>query len=378
MTNAGSTVPVTPTLVVSDLHLGGTSGVDLLARDGIARARLLDALEGVERLVVAGDLLELRHTSARSVLQRARPALQALGQRLGPDREVLVLAGNHDHRLIRPWLERSRLQGTPFGPTETARPEAVSGIAEALAAALHPARLTIAYPAAWLVDPDSSGTGGVLVTHGHYVDALWRMPTMERLAAGLVARSHRTPTATLRTPDDFERVLGPAYGWMDAIAEHTDEVRRSTAPSRTASIWASLNDRRSWRGRGLRLALPRVIALVDRMGIGPLERQVTAENLRIAGTQAMVEVADRLDLRPDHLIFGHTHRTGPLPGDVPQEWRLRHGGQLHNAGSWVHEGRVLNGITAETPYWPGHAIRIQADGVPRLEGLLDDVNTPWS
>ena len=58
------------TLVVSDLHLGTRSGSDVLRREGVLDA-LLKGLEGVDRLVLLGDTLELRHGAARTVLDRA-------------------------------------------------------------------------------------------------------------------------------------------------------------------------------------------------------------------------------------------------------------------------------------------------------------------
>jgi metallophosphoesterase superfamily enzyme len=129
---------VVPTLVVSDLHLGANSGIDLLREDGVARRRLFHALDGVGRLVVAGDLLELRHAPPREILERARPFLRALGEHLGPERELLLLPGNHDHRLIRPWLEARRLQGRPLPLSTTLDPLEASPLAATLADAQAP------------------------------------------------------------------------------------------------------------------------------------------------------------------------------------------------------------------------------------------------
>jgi len=55
------------TLVISDLHLGSRNGVDVLRRPAAQRA-LVEALEGVDRLVILGDLLELRHGPMRDAL----------------------------------------------------------------------------------------------------------------------------------------------------------------------------------------------------------------------------------------------------------------------------------------------------------------------
>jgi len=369
---------VVPALVVSDLHLGANTEVDLLRSPGPAQDALFGALDGVGRLVLAGDLLELRHAPPRVILQRARPFLERLGAELGGDREVLLLAGNHDHRIVRPWLDAVRLRGEPLGLTSDVAPEDASPLAAAVAEALGAGgsgpRLRLAYPAAWLVPPPASGTGGVLVTHGHYVDALWRMPTFERLSAGLAARSHGVRPEDLRTPDDFERLLSPGYGWTDALADHAAGSRVGATQRASSGLWERLNERGTWGGRGLRLAVPRVVAGLGRAGIDGLDDRLTPDTLRLAGLRGMDRVARQLGVRPAHLVVGHTHRAGPLPGDAAWEWRLEQGGgTIWNTGSWTDPRLAPSGQdhVPGTPYFPGRALRVDADGAPRLIDLLD-------
>jgi hypothetical protein len=366
---------VVPTLVVSDLHLGANSGIDLLREDGVARRRLFRAIEGVGRVVVAGDLLELRHAPPREILDRARPFLRALAERLGPDRELLLLPGNHDHRLIRPWLDAHRLEGRPLPLSTTLDPVRASPLAAALAEALAPARLRLAYPGAWIVPADADGRGGVLVMHGHYVDALWRMPTFERLSAGLAARTHGVGPDDLRTPDDFERVLAPGYGWMDGLADHASGLAVGATQRASSNTWERLNGDRGWTGRGLRLAVPRVLAALERAGLGAFERELTPERLRAAGLRGTDRVAAALGVAPAALIFGHTHRAGPLPGDPAWEWTTERGGRMLNTGAWVHPRTAPIGpeAGAGSAYWPGRAVLVDADGAAHPLRLLDDV-----
>ena len=63
------------TLIVSDLHLGLRSGVEVLRRPE-PLARLLQALDGVDRLVLLGDVLELPvvEHAARAAGRRADAA----------------------------------------------------------------------------------------------------------------------------------------------------------------------------------------------------------------------------------------------------------------------------------------------------------------
>ncbi|WP_320672759.1 hypothetical protein [Patulibacter defluvii] len=367
-----------PTLVVSDLHLGTASGIDVLRAPGAARERLLAALDGVGRLVIAGDLLELRHGPAATILDRARELLGAIGRRLGPEGEVVLLAGNHDHRLVRPWIERRRQQRIALGTADLAAPDEVSPIASAIAGALGGPRLRIAYPGAWLLPPGADGGGGVYVTHGHYQDALWRMPTIERLIAGVVARAQRTTLDELRAPEDFERLLTPGYGWMDGMAEYARGRAVSASQRTSAGVWEHLREGRGWRGRATRIGVPAAVRTLRRAGLGDLEHRITPETLRIAGLRGMARMLDALAIRADHVIAGHLHRAGPLPGDAAWEWRLEHGGQLWNAGCWVHANDLVSGSGPDSPYWPGRAVRVEPDGGVRLLRLLDDLADPWA
>ena len=101
------------TLVISDLHLGSPKGVDLLRRPEM-RAPLLEALAGVDRLVILGDGLELRESPHREAAEIAGPLFADLGQALGPDGEIVLMAGNHDHGLVAGWID-ARLQTEPAG-----------------------------------------------------------------------------------------------------------------------------------------------------------------------------------------------------------------------------------------------------------------------
>ena len=59
------------TVIVSDLHLGTASGRDLLRHPG-PREVLADALGGADRVVLLGDVLELRDSPVDDVMERAR------------------------------------------------------------------------------------------------------------------------------------------------------------------------------------------------------------------------------------------------------------------------------------------------------------------
>src|SRR5215212_2565541 len=98
------------TAVVSDLHLGCRSHTWLLSQAD-TRETLARALEGADRLVVLGDLMELRDSPLADALEEAAPALGAIG-RARAGREVVSVPGNHDHQLSAPLLDELRADGS--------------------------------------------------------------------------------------------------------------------------------------------------------------------------------------------------------------------------------------------------------------------------
>ena len=129
------------TLILSDLHLGGVRRTDLLRRPEV-RAPLLRAVEGVDRVVLLGDVLELRHGPPREALAVARPFFEDLGRALA-GRELVVVAGNHDHATIEPWLvRRSEEEGPSRSPSSSfSSPEETSPMLVRLAEWAAPARV---------------------------------------------------------------------------------------------------------------------------------------------------------------------------------------------------------------------------------------------
>ena len=65
-------MPRMRTVVVSDLHLGALGGADV-AREGEERDALIAAISGADRLVLLGDVVELRERPLAASLEVARP-----------------------------------------------------------------------------------------------------------------------------------------------------------------------------------------------------------------------------------------------------------------------------------------------------------------
>ncbi|MGH2893447.1 MAG: hypothetical protein ACRDPM_09300, partial [Solirubrobacteraceae bacterium] len=121
-------------------------------------------------------------------------------------------------------------------------------------------------------------------------------------------------------------------------------------------------------------AWPLVIAALNRAGLGPLRAEVSGPALRRSGLRGMDQVCARLGGGADYVIFGHTHRAGPLAGDDPAEWVSAHGSRLINSGCWVHEPAFVGPDASQSPYRTGFCVVVEDTDPPtppRLLNLLD-------
>jgi hypothetical protein len=373
------------TLILSDLHLGSLSGSDLLRRAEL-RAPLMEAIADVDRVVLLGDVLELRHGPVREAMAVARPVFEDLGRALA-GRELILTAGNHDHALVESWLSTRGLEEEPppLGPEQLLEPAEVSPALARIAEWASPARVRVAYPGLW-VRPD------VYATHGHYLDSHLTVPTLERLSVGAMARVLGRRVTTFDCVGDYEAMGAPVFAWRDAVAR---DARTGNALNGLATVnaWRTLRGRgdlggtsagqasrrlsraaavRRLRARALVGTFPIAIAVLNRAGLGPLKAEVSTAELRRAGLRAMGEVAARLGLEDAYVVFGHTHRTGPLPGDEEREWRGRGGARLINAGSWTYASIFMTTTPGESPYWPGGCVLVEDSGPPVVLRLLQD------
>jgi predicted phosphodiesterase len=360
-------VPRVRTLVISDLHLGKAAGTDLLRREEL-RAPLIEALEGVDRLVILGDALELREAAHRDAFAVAAPLFRELGQALGPDGELLVLAGNHDHGLAAGWIE-SRLAVEPAGFLGLEQRFAPAGpLASRLAEAARPARMEMAYPGVWLRDD-------VYALHGHYSDLHATVPTFERIFAGAMAKWVVSLPADGATADDYEAALSPLYAWMHALTQRADHARVSEGAGASARTWTALTSaerhRRPLRTAVLGAGYVSAVAALNALGLGPLDRDLSPAALRRGYLRGIREVVRRLGVDAEHVIWGHSHRAGPFESDDASEWR-EGGTRIWNSGSWVYQPHFLRGEPGASPYWPGVAVLVGDSGPPRVLRLLGD------
>ncbi|HZJ29303.1 MAG TPA: metallophosphoesterase, partial [Solirubrobacterales bacterium] len=241
------------TAIVSDLHLGTTSGADLARRPDVFEP-LASALAEADRVVVLGDLLELRERPATEVLELAGPCLAALGQATA-GKQVVLVPGNHDHPLVSPALDRARLNGdgrlAPAASFDTSASELALRVAERMP----DADVELAYPGVWLRDD-------VYATHGHYLDLHLTVPRVECVvgsAIGRFAAAARRPTGA----DAYEAALAPLYAFAYSVVQGSPGAAITRGNNLSRQVWSSSNPagRRSLSGRALgSVAIPGAVA----------------------------------------------------------------------------------------------------------------------
>ena len=333
------------TLVISDLHLGIRLGRDVLRRPRVLEA-LLEALRDVDRLVLLGDVVELLEARPAQAMEVAEPVLRAIGAQMGSQREVVVVPGNHDIALLRPWL---RTHG--MAPHLDARiPADATPQMRRLTDSLAPARVRVHYPGIWLSD-------AVWATHGHYLDRHLLPESAFGIARGLLGRLPRDGAL----PADYEQAGGPSLTRVEAFLTRW-------LPRPLAALADDLAE-------VLRAAtMPGPERILSRRA-APLTARVLGVQMRRASIPALARVVHRLGVEADWVLFGHVHRCGPLEGDRPSDWQSPAGRpRIVNAGCWVYEPLLIHRAGPPHPYWPGGAVVLEDGRAPRPIGLLDHLS----
>ena len=288
------------TAVISDLHLGALSGYDV-AREGEERERLIAAISGADRLVLLGDMVELRERPL-AASARGRPA-GVRGARASARRPPGRCSCRGTTTTPSPspgspacgWMltrSRPRRSGRLAPTTE---PSAGSPGWMPDVELTHrlprtpPARRRLRHPRP-LPRPasDDSAPG---VDRGVRDGARSRAAARERARPRTTRRSWRRSTPS-----------------TSGLAQGASAASLSRGGSVSRDVWrrASSNGRPGI-GRFLlgRVTIPGAVAALNGLGLGPFRATLTGEELRRAGLLAMARVAEVLaprrparDLRP--------------------------------------------------------------------------------
>jgi hypothetical protein len=398
-------------LVISDTHFGAWTGEDIL-REPDSLALLAPHLD-VDEVILLGDLFDLLFASSRDAFTAAEGLLDLLRERLQGKRFVF-LAGNHDHYFV----ERRR--------EELLELELAQG-----RAADDPRSLVGADAFRWFLERRLEGVevdvryptymfGGVLCTHGHYLDfyASRDGAVPGRLLARLiwsiaVGQSDQDPTG-----DDLEATTEILTGLLFTIAQLPNGTRAQrqtfadlqalerafrlcTAPVRELERAGARLAQRLAPSRAPAGPIRRRLASVQRAqaaayenamasemerrqrtgapGGGELARRALGQVVRPRDSDhpavaAFEQVVMRLGWArdTDKIVFAHTHH--PLEDVRGPSGSVRY----WNTGSWIYEPDLAT-HAAYVRYlqnaWPGTAVLIDTDEpLPRLLRLREHLN----
>ena len=355
--------------VISDLHLGTLPGNDVL-RIPAMRERLFEAAADVDRLVVLGDLAELREAPVGQALAAVYEFVDHVNEAFA-GRQVVITAGNHDHPLVNAWLEGRRLRPQPQAlPVDSCVKAPRSGPLGTIVRRMPDCEVFLAYPGLRLRED-------VYATHGHYLDLHMAVPTLETIAVSAFARIEGHDPDELSTPDEYEAVLAPIYSLVYAAVQGRRTTARPLASGASVRMWGRMHpDSDDWVPRLRALALrrgliPAITSVLNGAGLGPFQTEVSGPALRHAGIAAMARVVEQLRIDARWVIYGHTHRTGPLPGEG--DWLAANGARLINCGAWTWAPQLASGSEGQGPYWPGGMVVVDEEGPPRIVRVLEDV-----
>ena len=296
----------------------------------------------------------------RSPARSSRPSASTLG----PDKEFVITRATTITASRRAGSTRA-CRASPPASSGSSSASGRTARSRALAEAARPARLQFAYPGLWLRDD-------VYAFHGHYADRPRHRPD---LRADPRRRDGQMDRAAPRQRD-ARRLRGRA------LARSTPGCTRSRSAPTTRSCPRAAARRRARTRRSRPSAPPRALVLQDRLPRGGARPQ--PRRPRPAAVEPVTDgAAARLPhgipevgpapgrRRRDYVIWGHSHRSGPWPGDDLAEWHVN-GTRIVNTGSWVYQPHFLTPEPNGSPYWPGTAVLVDDDGPPQLLRLLGD------
>jgi UDP-2,3-diacylglucosamine pyrophosphatase LpxH len=380
------------TAILSDLHLGAAHGDDLL-RYPFFCDLLREQLDGVDHIVLLGDILDLRFQQLEDALLISTPFLSMLGDALRGARHprVTYIPGNHDHhyavRLIESEQERAIEAGEPFTLRQVVAPPDFF-LSRQLARIIGgPVDVRFAY----FYDTLESSEGPIFLIHGHYLDLHLGAAPARLLSLVQASIAAAGQTVDGFSPDLYEAILRPQYELLHWIGQSPGggqmqsriyERLRGGAPPSTRLRQIRRAALRGAASVGGRVGVALAETLANRIVKGGLSltspaREAQAEATIHAFNLSLEELAPYLPDGMRYVIFGHTHRPGPLEeGDSLDRWRVKMRGQevaAMNCGSWLYDDGKARRPDYRPQRWPGTFILIPDQGPPRLVETLADL-----
>lgn len=377
------------TAILSDLHLGAAHGDDLLRYPYFCNV-LREQLDGIDHIVLLGDILDLRFQRLEDALLLATPFLAMLGDALRGARQprVTYIPGNHDYhyagRLIEAEQERAIEAGEAFSLGQVVAPPDFF-LSRQLARLIgNDVEVRFAY----FYDVLESAEGPILLIHGHYLDLhLGAAPArlLSLLQASIAAAGQ---TFTGLSPDLYEAILRPQYELLHWIGQSPGggqiqsriyERLRGGAPPSTRLRQIRRAALRGAASVGGRVGVALAETLANRIVKGGLSltspaREAQTEAAIYAFNLSLQELEPYLPRGMRSIIFGHTHRPGPLEEvDTLDDWKVRLHGQetiVMNSGSWLYDSGKARRADERPQRWPGTFILIPNQGPPRLVQVL--------
>lgn len=381
------------TAILSDLHLGAAHGDDLL-RYPFFCDLLREQLDGVDHIVLLGDILDLRFQRLEDALLISTPFLTMLGDALRGARHprVTYIPGNHDHhyavRLIESEQERAIEAGEPFTFRQVVAPPDFF-LSRQLARIIGGA---VDVRFAYFYDLLDSAEGPILVTHGHYLDLHLGAAPARLLSLVQASIAAAGQTVQGLSPDLYEAILRPQYELLHWIGQSPGggqiqsriyERLRGGAPPSTRLSQIRRAALRGAASVGGRVGVALAETLANRLIKGGLSltspaREAQAEATIHAFNLSLEELEPALPADLRYVIFGHTHRPGPLEDvDAEDQWVVRLRGKetaVMNCGSWLYDDGKARGPDYRPQRWPGTFILLPDHGPPRLVEALADLS----
>lgn len=384
------------TAILSDLHLGAAHGDDLLRYPFFCNL-LREQLDGVDHVVLLGDILDLRFQQLEIALQLAMPFLSMLGEVLSTAKHprVTYIPGNHDHhyasRLIEAEQERAIDAGEPYIFKQAVAPR--DFFLSRQLARLIGGKVEVKFT--YFYDTLDSSEGPIFLIHGHYLDLhIDAVPArlLSLLQASIASAGQNVEALS---PDLYEAILRPQYELLHWIGQSPGggqiqsriyERLRGGAPpnTRLRQIRRAALNRAASVGGKVGVALAEMVA--NRLVKGGLSltspaREAQVEQTISAFSLSLEELDAYLPTGAKYVIFGHTHRPGPLESiDSPERWTVKLHGQetqVMNSGSWLYDAGKARRPDYRPQRWPGTFILIPDRGQPRLVEVLGSLSMEY-